>query len=237
MDGARALLSIVKREAEQDFLSNLERLDIHTLFSFPGEGTAGQNVLSLLGLEDTEKTVLVSVTSRKRAQHALMSMVTDLGINLPGHGIALCLPVSSIGGARFMRYLMGENDAPTDEVNSMDHNTDQKHIYPYELIMVISRRGTSDIIMEAARSAGAGGGTVVHAKGTAPSSTSRFFGISIADEKELILIATRHEKKDCIMHAIMEKAGAGTEAQAVVFTLPVEDVVGLRSIMDNHENP
>ena len=86
--------------------------------------------------------------------------------------------------------------------------------------------------------AGAGGGTIVHAKGTASTGTAKFFGISIANEKEMVLIAVRHEKKDAVMHAIMEKAGAASEAHTVVFTLPVENIVGLRSVMENmNSNP
>ncbi len=233
MDGARALLTILKRETEKEFLDLLKRFEVRTLFSFPGEGTASKSVLSLLGLEDTEKTLVVSVTSRKKAQRILQAMITDLGINMPGHGIAMSLPVTSIGGAKFMKYLMGEKEESVNEVNAME----QKRTYPYEMIMVIAKRGASELVMNAARSAGAGGGTVVHAKGTAPGGTGRFFGISIADEKELILITVRHERKDQIMHAIMEKAGNGTEAEAVLFTLPVEDVVGLRSVIEDHVNP
>jgi len=233
MNGASALLTIIKRESEQDFLELLNRHQISSLFSFPGEGTASRSILSLLGLEDTEKTVIVSVTSRLRAKRAMKSMITELGINMPGHGIALSLPVSSIGGAAFMKSLMGEPEEHTDEVNEME----QKRTYPYELIMVIAQRGNSEVVMNAARSAGAGGGTVVHAKGTAPGAAGKFFGISIADEKELILIAVRRERKDKIMHAIMDEAGPRSEAHAVVFTLPVEDVEGLRSVIEDHENP
>lgn len=58
----------------------------------------------------------------------------------------------------------------------------------YELIVAIVNRGHVDTVMDAAREAGAMGGTVVHAKGTNPGGTSQFFGMSIAEEKEMLLI-------------------------------------------------
>lgn len=104
--------------------------------------------------------------------------------------------------------------------------------YAYALITVIAEKGCSDMVMDAARAAGAGGGTVVHAKGTATEFTAKFFGVSIAAEKEMIYIVTRRADKDAIMRAVIEKAGPATDARAAVFSLPVEDVVGLCSVME-----
>lgn len=84
----------------------------------------------------------------------------------------------------------------------------------YELIIVIANEGRTDVVMDAARGAGATGGTVLHGKGTGKGSTENFFSVSIATEKEVILIVTKKEEKAKIMRAIVEKAGAGTEANA-----------------------
>ena len=89
--------------------------------------------------------------------------------------------------------------------------------------------------MDAAREAGATGGTVVHAKGTGTELVQRFFGVSIASEQEMIFILTRSETKRPIMKAIMAKAGIQSDAQALVFSLPVGDIAGLREL-DQEEN-
>ena len=101
----------------------------------------------------------------------------------------------------------------------------------YELIIAIVNRGHVDMVMDAAREAGAMGGTVLHAKGTNPEGANRFFGLSIADEKEMIMILTAANQKAPIMRAIMEKAGVQSPAHTVMFSLPVESVAGLRSVM------
>ena len=61
--------------------------------------------------------------------------------------------------------------------------------------------------MDAARSANAGGGTVIHAKGTGMEKAEKFLGVSLAEEKEIILIVAKTSQKNEIMKAIMEQAG------------------------------
>ena len=61
----------------------------------------------------------------------------------------------------------------------------------HELIVVITNQGYTDQVMDAARAAGATGGTAVHAKGTGTELAKRFFGVSIASERELIFILAR----------------------------------------------
>jgi nitrogen regulatory protein PII len=96
------------------------------------------------------------------------------------------------------------------------------------LIVVICEKGHTDLVMDAARSAGARGGTVTRAKGTGSQYTDKFFGLSIAEEKEIIYIVSSSEHKGAIMTQIMTQAGSHTPAHAVVFSLPVTDTAGLR---------
>ena len=98
----------------------------------------------------------------------------------------------------------------------------------YELIIVIANQGHSEMVMDAARSQGAGGGTVIHAKGTGLEKAEKFLGVSIADEKEMIFIVAKSEMKNAIMRSIMDNAGLGSKAKSVVFSLPVTDTAGLR---------
>ena len=100
----------------------------------------------------------------------------------------------------------------------------------HELIVVITNQGYTDKVMDAARAAGATGGTAVHAKGTGTELAKKFFGVSIAAEKELIFILTRTEDRKPIMKAVMAGAGMQTEAQSLVFSLPVSDLAGLRQL-------
>ena len=86
------------------------------------------------------------------------------------------------------------------------------------------------MVMDAARDAGARGGTVIHAKGTGARFASKFFGLTIAEEKEMIYLVTSKESKDAIIEAIIDKAGPSTDARAIAFTVPVERVAGFSKL-------
>ena len=102
----------------------------------------------------------------------------------------------------------------------------------HDLIIVIAEQGYTNIIMDAARTAGAYGGTVVHAKGTGMEAAEKFMGVSLAAEKEMVFIVTRTEQKNAIMQAIMKEAGLDSKAKSIVFSLPVTDTAGLRLLED-----
>lgn len=71
------------------------------------------------------------------------------------------------------------------------------------------------------RAEGAGGGTVLHAKGTGMEGARRFLGVDLVNEKEMVFIVARSSEKNQIMKAIM--TGADPKAGAIVFSLPVTD--------------
>ena len=68
---------------------------------------------------------------------------------------------------------------------------------------------------------------IIHARGTGMHQAERFFGVSLASEKDILFIVARTAEKNKIMQAIMEKAGMNTPAQSIVFSLPVTDTAGL----------
>lgn len=102
--------------------------------------------------------------------------------------------------------------------------------FAHELIIVILNEGYADTVMDAARSAGATGGTVLHAKGTGAVRPEKFFGVSLADEKDVIYILATAKNKAAIMEAITREAGPGTKPAAICFSLPVSQVAGLRRL-------
>ena len=84
--------------------------------------------------------------------------------------------------------------------------------------------------LASSRSAGATGGTVVHAKGAGTALAKKFFGVSIASERELVFILAKEENRKEIMKAIVAQAGIKTDAEAMVFSMPVSDIAGLRQL-------
>lgn len=98
----------------------------------------------------------------------------------------------------------------------------------FEVIIAFVNSGFSDLVMNAAREEGARGGTIVHARGTGTAEMEKKYNIIITPDKEMIMILVNQAIKDKVLSAIYKAAGLGTDGQGIAFTLPVEDVVGLK---------
>ncbi len=143
-------------------------------------------------------------------------------IDVPDTGISFIIPMSSIGGKRELAFLTAGQNYRKGEESVMKDTT-------MELLVVVSNQGHNDLVMDAARGAGAYGGTVIHARGTGMNQAELFFGVSLASEKDLTFIVTKKNQRNAIMSAIMKEAGMDTPAQSIVFSLPVTDAVGLNT--------
>ena len=105
----------------------------------------------------------------------------------------------------------------------------------YEIIFTILNRGFSDLVMDSARKEGATGGTIITARGTATKEVEKRFGLTISQEKEIILILALKENKNRIMTAICKSAGLNTQGKGITFSLPVDDVLGVSLGINNEE--
>ena len=188
-----------------------------------GKGTANSEMLDYFGLEDSEKAVIFGVVTDSVWLTLKKGLQSKLQIDIPGTGIAFTIPLSSIGGKRELLFLT-ENQAY--EKGAESTLTGCTH----DLLLVIANQGYSELVMEAARSAGAAGGTIIHAKGTGMEQAEKFLGVSLASEKEMIFIITKTEEKNQIMKAVMRQAGMQSKAKSIVISLPVTSTAGLRLV-------
>ncbi len=225
--GYSVLLTITKREYFDAYAEFFEKDGRAVLFA-PCLGTAQQKTLDIFGLERTEKAVFFVITEDSAARAALHDLIYRMNIDTPGNGIAMTLPINSFGGRTSVEYLTGYGDSEVKKVQEREE-------YRYSLIFAITEKGSSETVMDAARLADARGGTVIHVKGTGKENATRFLGITVADEKEMILIVTKKETKNEIMKSINEHAGPNTPAKTVMFSVPVDSIVGLRSLTENED--
>ena len=215
------VMAIINRDRQETYASICESLKLPLTLTVLGEGTATSEHLSLYGLVATEKAIVSAVADGEGTRKLMRAAKQRMFIDIPGNGIMMSVPIKSVGGGRTMAYLT-DNKTPTGEKPSM--------AFSHELIYVVLNEGHSDEVMKAARSAGATGGTVLSGKGTGSRETGKFLGITLADEKSLVMILATKETKAAIMRAIVEQAGPQTDAGAICFSLPVSQVAGLRQL-------
>ena len=219
------MVTVVDRKVGKKYQSLYRENEHHVMFSSLGFGTAASDILNYLGLEATEKAVIFSVQEEERWLYIKKQLQKKLRIDAPGGGIAFIVPLSSIGGKKSLQFLLEKQDYQKEEESTLKDTV-------HELIIVIANQGNIELVMDAARGAGAYGGTVIHARGTGMEKAEQFLGFSLASEKEMIFIVTKKEQKNSIMKAIMENAGSESRAKSIVFSLPVTDTAGLRLIED-----
>jgi len=181
--------------------------------------------LDYLGLESPEKAVAFSILEEKTWLHTKKQLEKKLQIDAPGGGISFIIPLSSIGGKKTLQFLLESEDYQKEEESTLKNTT-------HDLIIVIAEQGYTNQIMDAARAAGAYGGTIIHAKGTGMEAAEKFLGVSLAAEKEMVFIVSKTEQKNDIMRAIMKDAGLDSKAKSIAFSLPVSDTAGLRLLED-----
>ncbi len=215
------MVTISERSSARRFLELFSSHNVAVPLSTLGQGTARSELLGYFGLDRTEKVVIFSFIIRSTWRAVKSAMQRELRIDVPGTGIAFIVPVSSIGGKKPLAFFTDGQDFEAGEESTLK---DTK----YELLVVIANQGYTELIMDAAREQQAGGGTVLHAKGTGMEKAEKFLGFSLVNEKEMVFIVVKTATKNRIMRAIMDKAGLNSKAQSIVFSLPVTGTAGMR---------
>ncbi|MBQ3549295.1 MAG: hypothetical protein IJA33_05405 [Oscillospiraceae bacterium] len=183
------------------------------------EGTASSDIMDMLGLGSVDKCLLLSVLPRAAAQDVLGKLKRELRMHAVNSGIAFTIPLSGASGLLLHLAGGGKEDSERKDENAMTQRT-------HALVVAMINRGFSGDVMEAAKAAGARGGTVVHSRCIGSAEASALLGLSGQEEKEIVLILTDVTSKTTIMEAVTARCGAATEAKGLVMSLPVDDVTG-----------
>lgn len=223
------MTTIIDRKNSKKYIDLYKKDKLEVMYITLGEGTARGDILDYLGLEASEKMVIFNFVQQHDWMLTKKDLQRKLQIDAPGEGIAFLVPLSSIGGKRTLQFLLDRQELPESEESTLKDTT-------YELIVAIADQENLEMVMDAARGAGAYGGTVIHAKGTGMEYAEKYLGVTIAAEKAMIFIVTKKDQKNSIMKAIMEQAGMQTPAKTIVFSLPVTDTAGLRLVDLDEEN-
>lgn len=221
MQSIYLFLTIIKRSDEKEFVDFFLRKGVRPVHSSLCRGSTTSDTLDLLGLEHSEKMLLQTLVSTGKMYELKDALTYEMNIDLPDRGIALAIPLTSLASKKTLDHILADQSDATSEI----HVTTERKI-EMELIVTICIKGNSNAIMQLAKEAGAAGGTIMKAKGTA-SEADKFFGVSLSDEKEIIYIVSKKETKPDIMKAIASYTNdVGTHP--LVFSLPVTETAGFR---------
>ncbi len=220
------VITVMDRDRTPAYQELCRELHLNIVLTKLGRGTATKSQLLFHKLRETEKAIVTAVVTGDSMRRLMRDAERKLCIDIPGNGVMMAVPMKSVSGGKSLAFLTdGQELGGSCPVMN----------FKYELIVVILNEGFADSVMDAARSAGATGGTILHAKGTGGRGSGRFLGVSLAEEKDMIYILATSGKKSQIMQAVNRNCGIGTKAGAVCFSLPVSEAVGIRRLDEETE--
>ncbi len=97
----------------------------------------------------------------------------------------------------------------------------------HEVIFAIVNSGYAEDVMDIAREQGVRGGTILNARGVVKEEAAAFFGITVHQEKEILMMVVEKSIRDNVLNAIYKQMGMAKKAKGIAFSLPVSDVAGL----------
>ena len=177
-----------------------------------GRGTASNGILQLLGLGDTSKDI-VYIIIKENLKAAVYDAIIKASEKKAHFGVMFTLNTPD-----FIRA--GHLDEKSD-VSKGDET--MKNENNYQMINIIVNKGYAEDAMAAARKAGAGGGTIIGARGTAKEGDAAFFGMKIVPEKEMLMILVPAEKKDDIVAAITALPCFAEAGSGIIFCNEAQD--------------
>lgn len=193
-------------------------------YRFGAEGTASSEIMDMLGLGSIDKCVLICPVPKPLSGLILKKLHTELKLDTVNSGIAFTVPVN--GANNLLIRMLTQS---TEEITESTIRKDESNMSEakYVLITAIVNRGYSEDVMEAAKSAGAQGGTVIHSHSAGNEEVTGFWGLGVQDERDIVMILAPSENKLSIMSSITEKCGISSKANGVVFSMPIDSVIGV----------
>ncbi len=238
-DRVKLLVGIINKEDEGRFTEIVNECATAMHFSGVGHGTARSSYMTYFGFNEIEKRVTMSLIPAGAEHNILSAVGHGLKLYLVGRGIAFTIPLSGISNIINDAILSGVDkpDRPSGRRAPISKKKESKIMH--ELVIAVVNTKYTDMAIEAARAAGATGATVFHTKSINNERFEQAVGTTVSRETDSIYFLTTLEYKTKIMEAVRDVAGLKTEGGAVIFSLPVDDLVGVgrfEDYVDGEEN-
>ncbi len=206
----KLIVSIVPHECGELITSAANSAGANGGTIIMARGTAENSILQLLGLGDTFKDITYSIIDSSLYRQVYSAILKAVSEKKKHFGVMFGIDVNQFVKA-------GNMNSEEEKENNMKNESS------YQVINVIVNKGYAEDAMAAARKAGAGGGTIIGARGTAKEDDAKFFGMKIVQEKEMLMILVPAEKKEGIIASIKALPCFSQAGSGIVFCNDAED--------------
>lgn len=177
-----------------------------------GSGTASKSLLTYFGLDEVRKNVYFSLIPSYLEEKILTELKNKLNLNKIGQGIGFTISLKSSN--KFVKDILDKKEIVMENSNN------------YELIVTIVKEGYSEAVMNAAKRVGATGGTVIYGRNLGSSRTI-LANLQVEPEKDVVLNIVKKEIKNKVMESINKETGIKSDANGILLSLPIDNVIGL----------
>ena len=179
-----------------------------------GRSWASSALLQILSIGETVNDIVLCAASEEKTLELREAIVKEMQNEKKKYGCLFSIDLTHA-------YKSGKEreDFPPKKEDGMTST--------HDLITVILNKGFADDVMAAARQAGAGGGTVLHGRGTARPEDASFFGITLVPEKEILLIVCEKEKTAAIFDAMAKLPCLMQPGSGIAFSMAADGFVNL----------
>jgi nitrogen regulatory protein PII len=219
------LITIVNEGQDSAIVKILMDNNASVAFSSHGKGTASSDLYEVFGLSNNGKQVVFSLIKDSSWGRVKAGIEERFAVSNFAKGVSVLVAVDSLCGVSSYKFLSntrtlneGKGVLPVEAINKKDD---------YQVVMAIVNDGFTDLVMDAAKKAGARGGTILTARGTGNKDIEKFFGVVITPEKQIVMILVPKAIKDKVIESIYKEVGINTKGQGIAFSFPAADVVGI----------
>lgn len=222
----KVLVAVVDR-GQGKKLSNILTMLVVEHYIIDASGTASPEIMELIGVSSVDKSLIYCFVPDSIISMILNIVSYKMEMEESGNGIAFTLPLESqypyIEEGQLEPLIFIDKEWH-DKMKGNGKLTDVQ----YSVVIAMINEGYSDALMEAAKEAGARGGTVFQAKRKGNEQTDKLLSLLNSADKEVVMILAKNDQKQNIIQKINEKCGQDTAIKASVFSMPVDDVTGIQ---------
>ena len=224
MESMQLIVSIVERGKGVAMQRLYDRRQVFLHIQCNGRGTATSEIMDILGLGSSEKDVVLSFASASCAGRLLHDLDNELRGSTGTSGIVFSLPLNGLNNltAALVDFKANMAKPETRGESSMEHQNDNT------MILISCSRGHTDAVMATAKAQGARGGTVIRARMAGLEDLEQAYGLDdLSAEREILVIVVPKDRRAPIMEAVNAAHGLRSDAQAVICSLPIDQIVRL----------
>ena len=181
-------------------------------------GTASSSILDYFGLLETEKEIFMAIIPDYLSEELLEKIKINFKLDKLGMGLAFTIPINSSN-----KFIMDSFKTFEGSVKVVDKK--DKH----SLVLTIVSEGYLENVMNAAKKAGASGGTAIKGRGLSYTKRAKILGFNIEPERDIILNIVNDSDKKKVMESITKEVGIKTAARGYTLSLPIDEIISLDS--------